>query len=300
MTKHEDRPTRRQRQRVEPRRNIPAAPLPVVRPEIRFSDAETEHVRLGTIAYFPLGGMDLSLDEFAAEFCYPMHGDLVSDYGIRRGRQHSGIDIDASLGDTIRAVFPGVVRMAKSYSSYGNVVVIRHYNGFETLYSHNSKNLVSPNDVVEAGDPISLAGRTGRATGVHLHFEVRALGEPIDPKLVVDPVGMTLRTGRLFIRNNNGSVVASTTEPGAHQAGEEALIAKAEYDAARAHALAESTVNGKPKGPSEPEPVYYRVKSGDTLSAIAVRNGTTVGKLCTLNGIKSTSLLQINQRLRIK
>ena len=276
-----------------------ARPRPA-RPTIKFTDAETQHVRLSTINYFPGGGIDLSLDDLNREFCYPLEGKFISDYGMRSGRMHTGIDIKATPNDTIRAAFPGVVRMSKDYSGYGNIVVIRHYQGFETVYSHNSKNLVKPNDVVEPGDPIALAGRTGRATTEHLHFEVRAGGEHIDPKLVVDPQTMTLRSGNLFFRNHNGTVVASVTETGAQKAGEDALLAKAEYDAARAQALAESTVNGKPKGPAEPEPIYYRVQKGDTLSAIARKNGTTVNKICDLNKIKSTALLQINQRLRVK
>ncbi len=295
-----ERPRQERTQRTETRRQVPPPPLPVVRPEIRFSDAETQHVRLSAINPLPFGGIDLSLDELATEFCYPLQGSLNSDYGMRRGRMHSGIDIEADLGDTIRAAFPGVVRMAKSYSSYGNVVAIRHYNGLETVYSHNSKNLVKPNDAVEAGDPVSLAGRTGRASGVHLHFEVRAGGQPIDPKLVVDPVAMALRTGPIFIRNHNGAIVASTTEPGAQKAGEEALLAKAEYDTAREQALASSTVDGKPKGSSEPEKVYYNVKSGDSLSVIAQKYGTTVKKLCEMNNIKVEAYLQPNQRLRVK
>lgn len=74
---------------------------------------------------------------------------------------HTGVDIKAVPNDTIRAAFSGVVRMSKPYSGYGNIIVIRHYNGMETAYAHNSRNLVTVNDVVKAGDPIALAGRTG-------------------------------------------------------------------------------------------------------------------------------------------
>ena len=299
-----DEPRRNREHASQPERHAapaPQSPKPrPSRPAMRFSDAETEHVRLSAINYFPAGGINLSLDELNDEFCYPLRGKFISDYGMRSGRMHTGIDIKALPNDTIRAAFPGVVRMSKNYSSYGNIIVIRHYQGFETVYAHNSKNLVQPNDVVEPGDPIALAGRTGRATTEHLHFEVRAGGDHIDPKLMVDPQNMALLRGNLFIRNHNGSVVASATESGAAKAGEDALLAKAEYDAARAKAIEESTVNGKPKGPAEPEPVYYRVQKGDTLSGIARKHGTTVNKICTLNKIKSTSLLQINQRLRVK
>ena len=72
---------------------------------------------------------------------------------------HTGIDIKAVPNDTVRAALPGVVRMSKYYSGYGNLVLIRHYNGIETVYAHNSKNLVRVNDAVEAGDPIAPAGR---------------------------------------------------------------------------------------------------------------------------------------------
>ena len=273
---------------------------PVVRPEIRFTEAESEHVRRPGLNYMPGGGLTVSLDELNREFCYPLRGKFISDYGMRSGRMHTGIDIKAAPGDTIRAAFPGVVRMSKNYSGYGNIVVIRHYMGFETLYGHNSKNLVKVNDVVEAGDPIALAGRTGRATTEHLHFEVRAGGDPIDPKLVVDPNTMQLRTGWLFVSNNNGVVVASNSESGLTQAEADAFAERSTTDAARAEALAASTVDGKPKAPAEPQPVYYRVQKGDTLSAIARKHGTTVNKLCELNKIKSTALLQINQRLRVK
>ena len=284
--------------RYEPQPVAVQQPRPP-RAEMNFSGVQTEHVRLASINYFPTGGIDLSLDAMAAEFCYPLRGRLISDYGMRSGRMHTGIDLKAALGDTIRAAFAGVVRMAKNYSGYGNVVVIRHYEGFETLYSHNSRNLVRPNDRVEAGDPIALAGRTGRATTEHLHFELRAGGEHIDPKLLVDPVAMTLRTGNLLIRNKNGVIAASATEAGAAGAGAEMLAARDAADTARAEALAASLEDSE-KVVATPEPVYYRVVRGDTLSHIAARNGTTVARLCELNGLTARSILQLNQRLRIR
>ena len=69
---------------------------------------------------------------------------------------------------------------------YGNVIVIRHYNGLETVYAHNSKHLVHSGDRVTAGMPISLTGETGRATTDHVHFEIRVNGKPVDPALVIN------------------------------------------------------------------------------------------------------------------
>lgn len=137
-----------------------------------FSDSNTEIIDL---AY-------LSEEDYA----FPLPGgNLISPYAGRR-RNHSGVDVKTCANDTIVAAFDGVVRMAKPYAAYGNVIVIRHYNGLETLYSHNSKNLAKPGDIVKAGQPVALTGRTGRATTEHLHFETRINGQHFNPELVFD------------------------------------------------------------------------------------------------------------------
>lgn len=129
--------------------------------------------------------IDLSLLPGEA-FAFPLPGGkVISPYGGRR-KYHSGTDIKTCANDTIVSAFDGIVRMAKPYAAYGNMVVVRHYNGLETLYSHNSKNLVKPGDEVKAGQPIALTGRTGRATTEHLHFEVRINGQHFNPNLLFD------------------------------------------------------------------------------------------------------------------
>lgn len=120
------------------------------------------------------------------EYAFPLpNGKVISPYGGRR-RYHSGTDIKTCANDTIVAAFDGIVRMAKPYAAYGNVVVLRHYNGLETIYSHNSKNLVKPGTRVKAGQPIALTGRTGRATTEHLHFETRINGKHFNPNVIFD------------------------------------------------------------------------------------------------------------------
>jgi murein DD-endopeptidase MepM/ murein hydrolase activator NlpD len=269
------------------------------RAELSFSTAESAHVRALGIHNVADGVIELNLDNLAREFCYPYRGKLISDYGMRNGRMHTGVDLKAVKNDTIRSAMPGVVRMSKLYSSYGNIVVIRHYDGIETVYSHASKNLVKPNDTVEAGTPIALAGRTGRATTEHLHFEVRYAGEPIDPKLLIDCADMTLNGGTLYIAKNGKSVAGASTREGAENAVNKELqnqaALQADRDAAKdtADSLRQST-------PKEPAAEYYKVQKGDTLYSIARRHGTTVKKLCSLNSIKESTLLQIVKRLRVK
>jgi murein DD-endopeptidase MepM/ murein hydrolase activator NlpD len=267
---------------------------------MNFNSAEYQHVytnKDNVTNRLPVGGLEINIEKLRSDFTYPVLGKLISDYGMRRGRRHTGIDLKAAHEDTVRAAFPGVVRMSKLYSSYGNIVVIRHYNGLETVYSHNSKNLVVPDDVVYSGQPIALAGRTGRATTEHLHFEVRAAGEPIDPKLLIDPESMALRDGWLYIVDKNGLIMAAATESGAEHAAAKAEQTVAANEAAQAEAIAQSELK---KVPPKTEPVYYIVKRGDVLGRIAQKHGTTVSKLCTLNSLKSPDRIREGQRLRIR
>lgn len=135
------------------------------------------------------------------------HKVINSHYGYRKqfGRMHRGVDLKASVGDTIYAAFNGKVRITKfERNGYGFFVVIRHDNGLETVYGHLSKFLVKPNQVVKAGTPIALSGNTGRSTGPHLHFETRFMGVDINPEKIFDFVnGTTVRDTYTFNKNEN-------------------------------------------------------------------------------------------------
>ena len=150
-----------------------------------FSAREMADVRVATPGLFAKSNhIYLHLDSLKDhEYAFPLPGGkVISAYGTRGG--HSGADIKTKANDSILCVFDGVVRMAKSYGGYGKVIVVRHFNGLETVYSHNSKNFVAPGDSVKAGQVIALTGRTGRATTEHLHFELRANGQHFSPGLL--------------------------------------------------------------------------------------------------------------------
>jgi murein DD-endopeptidase MepM/ murein hydrolase activator NlpD len=121
-------------------------------------------------------------------FTMPADGHMTSNFGRRGSRRyHYGIDIKAQTGDTIYAAFDGKIRVKRfERSGYGYYLVIRHVNGLETVYGHLSKFLVEENDFVKSGQPIGLAGNTGRSFGSHLHFETRFLGKPINPNFIID------------------------------------------------------------------------------------------------------------------
>ena len=137
--------------------------------------------------------------------CYtpPSNGYVTSNFGMRRGRYHYGIDTKLYTGDTVYNAFDGIVRVSKYSKSYGNVVVIRHFNGLETLYAHLSKRLVEANKPIRSGDVIGLGGNTGRSHGSHLHFEVRYFGEPINPSDIIDFNNFCLRSDTLYLSEKN-------------------------------------------------------------------------------------------------
>lgn len=184
-----------------------------------FTSREINHIGVGDAARFQDSDteiIDLSLIQ-EGDYAFPLPGaKVISPYGGRR-RHHSGYDIKTCPNDTIVAAFDGVVRLSKPYAAYGNVIVIRHYNGLETVYSHNSKNLVKPGDYVKAGQPIALTGRTGRATTEHLHFEVRVNGQHFNPNLVFDLQERKLNNQCLVFTQKGGKIAVKPVELMPHQ-----------------------------------------------------------------------------------
>ncbi len=129
-------------------------------------------------------------------YTHPNLNVITSRFGFRKWKFHYGIDLRCAIGDSIRSAFDGRVRIAKRGKAYGNYVVVRHYNGLETTYAHLSKILVGVNDEIKSGDLIGWGGNTGRSTGPHLHYEMRFLGEAIDPSTLID-----FATGQPYIND---------------------------------------------------------------------------------------------------
>lgn len=218
-------------------------------------------------------------------FCMPTPSRvLTSNFGARWGRQHKGLDIKVYIGDTIRAAFDGKVRIVRyERAGYGKYIVIRHYNGLETIYGHLSKQLVEEDQEVKAGDVIGLGGNTGRSTGSHLHFETRLCGVALNPAILFD--------------FKNQDVVADFY-----------TFHRSTYQKESAVANRLRGVSGKGGGGSTEE-VYastssssssrlHKVKSGETLTSIAKKRGTTVNALCKINHISKNMRLMPGQILK--
>lgn len=123
-----------------------------------------------------------SVKNLGISFIKPVSGVLTSRFGSRWGRTHTGVDIGASTGTTIKAANGGTVIFSGWKGSLGKLVVISHGNGIQTYYGHCSSLLVSAGETVSAGQAIAKVGSTGRSTGPHLHFEIRVNGSAINPQ----------------------------------------------------------------------------------------------------------------------
>ena len=225
------------------------------------------------------------------DFCMPTDSRvLTSNFGSRWGRQHKGLDIKVYIGDTIRAAFDGRVRVVRYEGrGYGKYVVIRHDNGLETYYAHLSKQLVSEDQDVRAGDPIGLGGNTGRSTGSHLHFETRLCGVALNPAIMFD------------FRNQDVVDDYYMFHKDTYQ--QESVVAT------RLRGVGGSSFNGEgdeevelasaaPAATYQHESRFHKVRKGETLYSIARKRGTSVNAIMKLNHLKKTSKLKPGQILK--
>jgi len=192
------------------------------------------------------------------KFVMPCKNVITSHFGWRNGKQHAGIDIDLNVWDPVVSAFDGMVRFAQSYKGYGRVVVIRHYNGMETLYAHLHRIKVKPGDIVEAGQLIGLGGSSGNSSGSHLHFEMRYKGIALNPRHIINLQSNNLYSDSLCLYKNKWNYAAV------------------------------------PKGIT-----HHTIQKGDNLYEIAQRYGTTIKRICELNGIYRNSRLVVGKKILI-
>jgi len=205
--------------------------------------------------------LELENSEYGC-FNMPSWGPVSSAFGWRHNRYHKGIDIQLRKGDTVTCAFDGMVRFAQKKGGYGNIVIVRHYNGLETVYAHLYKIKVKEGQVLGAGELIGLAGSTGKSTGPHLHFEVRFMGAPVNPQYFISfDYGNLLFNTVVFKKNKAGLLSAF-----------------------------------------HPDTEFHTVEKGETFAEIANHYCTTTSKLRVLNNMapKQYVRLKQGQTLRVR
>jgi len=208
-------------------------------------------------------------------FVMPVKGQILSKFGPRHRRMHTGTDIRLNSGDTVRCAFDGRVRLAKVFRGYGNLVLVRHNNGLETIYAHLKAIKVKVNDTIKAGDLIGLGGRTGRATCNHLHFETRLFGEPFDSNKYIDYETFALRSDKVIYKNKQ--FVTDLKDLREKPAPENKLLLASGGSGASRHVI----------------------RKGENLWIIAKKYKTTVKKLCAANKITASKTLKVGSVIRI-
>lgn len=206
---------------------------------------------------------------------------ITSRFGWRRGRPHKGIDIDLITGDSIYAMFDGIVRMSRYTSGHGRTVVVRHYNGLETVYAHLSKYGVKENDTVFKGSYLGKGGVSGNARGSHLHLVVNYKGIPINPEYL-----FKFNKDNL-IRGDELWVTKKWTRAIAHNSKRQSKITPLFTEGAALASLIK-------------ERSIYVVKQGDTLSRISRRNNVSIASICEVNAIRRNAVIRVGQKLLIE
>ncbi len=185
---------------------------------------------------------------------------MNSRFGMRKVRWHYGTDLDLNIGDPIKAVFDGIVRIVQfDGRGYGRYIVIRHYNGLETLYAHMSATNVTVGQLVKAGEEIGKGGNTGRSTGPHLHFEVRYEGNAFNAESIFDFPNNRLQSRKFDLTPSHFQYLKE---------------ARKVY--------------------------YHSVKSGESLGSISRKYRVSISQLCKLNRITTKTLLRVGKKLRIR
>jgi len=209
------------------------------------------------------------------------HKVVTSRYGWRRGRAHQGIDIDLVTGDSVFSMFDGIVRLSRYSRGHGKTVVVRHFNGLESVYAHLSAYNVKENDTIFGGQYLGKGGVSGNARGSHLHLVINYKGTSINPEY-------------LFKFNDQNAIRASElwvtkkwTQPILHNSRRQSLIKPLlSEEEAIASLIKEQSI--------------YVVKSGDTLSRISKRNNVSIAALCETNDLKRNAIIRIGQKLVIE
>ena len=246
---------------------------------------------------------------------------IKTTYGeTKNGGFHPGIDLKTEPQTLVKSCFDGVVRMATYYGDYGLMVVVRHYNGLETVYAHLDKLCVTPHQIVKAGQVIGQTGTTGNTKECILHFETRFMNEYFDPELVIDFEEEDVLQNNMALMSRDFNIIsleevgnwkpaapkptatAPTVKPAVNQEVKQEVAAQPQIEQAEEKTVEETpkteTVN--PTTTPQETAVYHTVKAGENLYRISVKYNTTVDNILKLNNLKNADKIVEGQKLRVK
>jgi len=241
---------------------------------------------------------------------------IKTTYGeTKNGGFHPGIDLKTEPQTLVKSCFDGVVRMATYYGDYGLMVVVRHYNGLETVYAHLDKLCVTPHQIVKAGQVIGQTGTTGNTKECILHFETRFMNEYFDPELVIDFEEEDVLQNNMALMSRDFNIIPleevgnwkpaapkPAAKPAVNQEVKQEVATQPKKQEAEEETVEETpkteTVN--PTTTPQETAVYHTVKAGENLYRISVKYNTTVDNILKLNNLKNADKIVEGQKLRVK
>ncbi|MDR2970328.1 MAG: peptidoglycan DD-metalloendopeptidase family protein [Bacteroidales bacterium] len=221
-------------------------------------------------------------------FAFPVSGAVSTGFVKYKGKQHTGIDFAVQKREPVVACFDGVVRIAKKFEEYGNTVVIRHYNGLETLYALLDKVCVATGQKVNAGELVGYVVNNEQNKKNALHFETRLFNEFFNPEKVINFSERKLQSNLITLTPND-FIKVSVVKPNPIDNFEKTEEINSDENSSREQLL--NTPNSLP--------VYHTVANGETIFKICTKYSITENQLRTLNNIKGDHI-EVGQRLRVQ
>lgn len=218
----------------------------------------------------------------------PVNTSVITRYGMLKNEFHPGVDLAVKSDSPVRSCFDGVVRVARIYGDYGRMVVVRHYNGLETVYANLSKIWVKPGQILQAGDIIGASGKAHKNGAEQLHFETRFMNACFDPSLFIDLDYMELKDNTLVLNEEDLAFPKEAREE--EKVKEEGVKAKEQ----------KNNVYNETKQNQPEQAEYHIVKAGETMYRISVQHKVPLSKLLQLNNMKETDVIDIGQKIRVK
>lgn len=240
--------------------------------------------------------MVILVSETNNPFIFPCRGQLARNYGVQKRKEfHPGIDFSLQMDDQIYCCFDGVVRMATEYGDYGKMVVVRHYNGLETVYARLGKVYVKPGQIISAGHILGRAG-TENNKGT-LHFETRFMNEFFNPEILFNVEERALYSNNLFLKEGDFQF---TKIPVATPVREEPQPEVLQPDTvSEPLPEKEKPVEPKKEEPGQQAVQYHIVVKGETLYRISVKYNIPIDDLIRINNLSANGAIREGQKLRV-
>ncbi len=226
-------------------------------------------------------------------FVFPCIGTTAinMEYGLTKAKEfHTGVDMAVKSDSPVRCCFDGVVRLARIYGDYGRVVVVRHYNGLETVYANLSKIMVKPGQILQSGDIVGASGSSNKTGVEQLHFETRFMNECFNPAMFIDFEYMELKDNTLVL--NESDMMSQV------QARHESVQSR-ETEGKGSTSKTKAEGNNAERQQEE-NAEYHVVKAGETMYRISIQYQVPLAKLLQMNKMKESDVIDVGQRIRVK